>query len=96
MEYLNTAAERLSAEWPTVRVDTTVDENVAQGISNYAKMHKVDLIAMYTHDRKDIAKLIQRSVAKAVVRRSIAKGRLGQMTTIEVKIFTPQETLGGQ
>ena len=79
IEYLDTVAGRLLEEWPKVRVDTTVDDNVAQGISNYAKMHQVDLIAMYTHDRKGIAKLIQRSVAKGVVGRSSAKGKLDSL-----------------
>jgi nucleotide-binding universal stress UspA family protein len=41
----------------------------------------VDLIAMYTHDRKGIARLIKGSIASDV----------SKIAPIEVKVFKPRE-----
>ena len=68
-----------SVKW---QCDTWISDDVAQGILDYAKVHAVDLIAMYTHDRKGLARLLQKSVAKGVSERA----------EIAVKVYKPSET----
>ena len=63
------------------RREVVVAESVSEGIVDFAREEEVDLIAMYTHDRKGIARLIQGSTASDVSKR----------TPIEVKVFKPRE-----
>ena len=84
MIYLKAVIERLGGDPARWRCETTVAKSVAGGIVDVAGREGVDLIAMYTHDRKGLAKLIQRSVASAVQRRA----------SIDVKVFKPRELAG--
>jgi nucleotide-binding universal stress UspA family protein len=61
--------------------EAVVSRSVAEGITNYAIQEGVDLIAMYTHDRKGLARLIRGSIAAQVQRNS----------PIEVRVFRPRE-----
>ncbi len=63
------------------RGEVVVAESVSQGIVDFARKEEVDLIAMYTHDRKGIARLIKGSIASDVSKRA----------PIEVKVFKPRE-----
>jgi nucleotide-binding universal stress UspA family protein len=63
------------------RCEAVVSRSVAEGITNYAIQEGVDLIAMYTHDRKGLARLIRGSIAAQVQRNS----------PIEVRVFRPRE-----
>ncbi len=63
------------------RGEVVVAESVCQGIVDFAREEEVDLIAMYTHDRKGIARLIRGSIASDVSKRA----------PIEVKVFKPRE-----
>ena len=63
------------------RGEVVVAESVCQGIVDFARKEEVDLIAMYTHDRKGIARLIKGSIASDVSKRA----------PIEVKVFKPRE-----
>ena len=63
------------------RCEVVVWASVADGIANFAIREKVDLIAMYTHDRKGLAKLIKGSIAEKVQKRA----------TTEVRVFGPRE-----
>ena len=63
------------------RAEVAVAESVCQGIVDFAREEEVDLIAMYTHDRKGIARLIKGSIASDVSKRA----------PIEVKVFKPRE-----
>ena len=65
------------------RCETVVADSVSRGIVEFAKSEGVDLIAMYTHDRKGIAAMIKRSIAKDVQRSA----------PIDVKVFKPQELM---
>jgi nucleotide-binding universal stress UspA family protein len=47
-----------------------VSESVADAISDLALRENVDLIAMYSHDRRGIARLIKGSIAEKVQRKS--------------------------
>ena len=57
---------------------------MARGILEVAAGASVDLIAMYTHDRKGLARIFRGSVAREVQRRA----------SIEVRVFTPPELAG--
>ena len=61
--------------------EVTIADSVADGIVDYARREGVDLIAMYTHDRKGLAKLIKGSIA----------AKVKQSAPIEVRVFTPRE-----
>ena len=61
--------------------EVVVAESVSEGIVDFARKEEVDLIAMYTHDRKGIARLIKGSIARDVSKRA----------PIEVKVFKPRE-----
>ncbi len=63
------------------RGEVAVAESVCQGIVDFARKEEVDLIAMYTHDRKGIAKLIKGSIASDV----------GKRAPTEMKVFKPRE-----
>ena len=54
------------------RCEVVVADSVAEGIASFAMREGVDIVAMYTHDRKEIAKLIK----KASPRRSKKAGPL--------------------
>ncbi|HLF04318.1 MAG TPA: universal stress protein [Dehalococcoidia bacterium] len=70
------------------RYAVVVSRSVVQGIVDFAVREKVDLIAMYTHDRKGLAKLIKGSVAEKVLRNA------PRNAPIEVRVFRPRELAG--
>ena len=63
------------------RCEVRDSESVQDGIVDTAVHEAVDLIAMYTHDRKGLARIIRGSIAERVQKKA----------PIEVKVFTPQE-----
>lgn len=67
-----------SGSW---RYEVVVSDSVADGITDIARREEVDLIAMYTHDRKGLAKLIKGSISEKVQKRAAT----------QVQIFRPRE-----
>ena len=63
------------------RLEVEVANTVADGIIQLANRESVDLIAMYTHDRKLLARHIKRSIAREVQRRA----------STEVRVFGTRE-----
>ena len=63
------------------RLEVEVANSVADGIIRLADREAVDLIAMYTHDRKLLARHMKRSIAREVQRR----------TDTEVRVFGARE-----
>ena len=63
------------------RCEVVVSKSVAEGITSLAVQEGVDLIAMYTHDRRGLARLIKGSIAAKVERGS----------PTEVRVFRPRE-----
>ncbi len=63
------------------RCAVRVSESVPEGIVDTAVHEAVDLIAMYTHDRKGLARIIRGSIAERVQKKA----------PTEVEVFTPQE-----
>jgi len=81
MGFLKYFGDRLSEGRGRWRYEVAMSDSVAQGIADFAAKEEVDLIAMYTHDRKGLAKLIKGSVTEAVQRR----------VSTEVRIVRPRE-----
>ncbi|MEE8113735.1 MAG: universal stress protein [Nitrososphaerales archaeon] len=81
MGYLRDVIQRLGVHPDGFRCEVVVSKSVAEGITRLAGREGVDLIAMYTHDRKGLARLIKGSVAAKVERGS----------SIEVRVIPPRE-----
>jgi nucleotide-binding universal stress UspA family protein len=81
IDYLREVIQRLGGSPGRWYCEAIVWESVPEGIASFADRERVEVIAMYTHDRKGLAKLIRGSVAEKVK----------QKATIEVKVFPPQE-----
>ena len=85
MGYLRAVARRNTADGaPQWHCEVTVADSVADGIVRVAQGEAVDLIAMYTHDRKLLARHIKRSIAREVQRKS----------PVEVQVLGTQELSG--
>ncbi len=85
MGYLRCVAGHLIDAPGIWRCEVVECDSVAEGIADFAAREQVDLIAMYTHDRKGLAKLIRGSIAEKVQRRA----------PIEVRVFRPHELAAG-
>ena len=81
MGYLNYFADRPNKGPGRWRCEVAVSSSVPEGIADTAVQEEVDLIAMYTHDRKGLAKLIKGSIAEKVKERA----------TTEVRVVRPRE-----
>ncbi len=81
MGYLRDVVHRFGVQLDRFRCQVVVSKAVAEGITSFATAEGVDLIAMYTHDRKGLARLIKGSIATKVER--------GAPT--EVRVFRPRE-----
>ncbi|HMI49540.1 MAG TPA: universal stress protein, partial [Gemmatimonadaceae bacterium] len=68
--YLFGMATKLRREGVTVTIDVVIGENVASAIGDFASREKADLIAIATHGRGGLARLIRGSVADAVMHSS--------------------------
>ncbi len=86
--YLRDVVHRHGGQADRFRYQVVVSKSVAEGITSLAAQEGVDLIAMYTHDRKGLARLIKGSIAAQVERGS----------STEVRVFRPREfaEVGGQ
>lgn len=76
------------------RFEVEVDNSVADGIVRLADREQVDLIAMYTHDRKLLARHIKRSIAREVQRKATSEVRV--FGTRELGEHSAEETEAGQ
>ena len=85
MGYLRDAARRMGVEGVGMRCEVAVADSVSEGIVEFATKEEADLIAMYTHDRKGLARLIKGSIARDVQRK----------VPMAVKVFTPREVAVG-
>src|SRR5262249_26584654 len=66
--YLEGVADRLRARLPAVRVRLVVDDVPARAILREADVLRVDLIALETHGRRGLSRLMLGSVADKVIR----------------------------
>ena len=79
--YLRGVLRRSDGDPDRWSCEAVISDSVEEGIVDTAARNEVDLIAMYTHDRKGLAALVKKSIAKEVRRRA----------TREVKVFRPRE-----
>lgn len=70
MAYLRQVANKLNGKSVRSTCWVTVQASAATGIIGFANHQKTDLISMYSHDRKGLAKLIRGRVAKEVERKA--------------------------
>lgn len=66
-DYLFRTAKKLRKTGAPVRTDIVVSQNVAEAISDFAAREKADLIAIATHGRGGLARMLRGSVADAVM-----------------------------
>jgi nucleotide-binding universal stress UspA family protein len=81
MVYLKRMASRMGEGSAAATCSVVVSKDVVDCISNFALAESVDLIVMYTHDRKGLAKILKGSVAQKVQHK----------TPIEVRVIRPRE-----
>jgi nucleotide-binding universal stress UspA family protein len=80
IDYFRGVINRLEGSPGQWQGGAIVSGSVPEGIASFAAQENVDLIAMYTHDRKGLAKLIRGSVAEKVK----------QSATTKVRVFPPE------
>lgn len=85
MAYLNRIASRLRESSVDANTAVVVHDSVASAIVAYANRNSVDLISMFTHDRRGLAKLVKGSVAREVERRAV----------MPVRVFRPEDLATG-
>jgi len=78
---LEQVADHLRAEGLTVHTEVVIDQP-AVAILDYVRHHNVDLIAMATHGRSEVSRLLLGSVADKIVRGS----------NVPVLLYRPQHT----
>ena len=81
MAHLNRLSGELSESSIKSTCAVVVSTSVSECIANYASRENVDLIAMYTHGRTGLAKLLKGSVTADVKKR----------TSVEVQAFGSAE-----
>jgi nucleotide-binding universal stress UspA family protein len=86
IDYLREVIHRFGGAPGRWYCEAIVWESVPEGIARFADREGVEVIAMYTHDRKGLAKLIRGSVAEKVK----------QKATIEVMVFPPRELVDAE
>ena len=81
MQYLTELAGQLNADSNRWQCDVIEAPSVADGVASYATGEGVDVIAMSVHERKGLAKLTRRSIAKEIK----------QKAPVDVRIFPSSE-----
>ena len=79
LAYLNRIANRLRESSIQANTAVVVNDSVASAIVSFANRNSIDLISMFTHDRRGLARLVKGSVAREVERRAV----------IPVRVFRP-------
>ena len=81
LAYLNRIANRLKESTVQATTAVVVNDSVPAAIVSYANRNSVDLISMFTHDRRGLARLVKGSVAREVERRAV----------MPVRVFRPED-----
>ena len=85
LSYLNRIANRLQQSSVQATPAVVVNDSVPAAIVAYANRNSVDLISMFTHDRRGLARLVKGSVAREVERRAV----------MPVRVFRPEDLARG-
>ena len=86
LAYLNRIVNRLKETSVQASTAVVVNDSVPAAIVAYANRNSVDLISMFTHDRRGLARLVKGSVAREVERRAV----------MPVRVFRPEDLVPGQ
>lgn len=70
--YLFRRAREIRLQGVATTIDVVVAENVADAISDYAKRERADLIAIATHGRGGLARVLRGSVADAITKSAMS------------------------
>jgi nucleotide-binding universal stress UspA family protein len=81
MGYLKCVVGQLVQSQGRWRCEVIISDSVADAIADFAIQENVDLIAMFTHDRKGIAKLLKGSIAEEVQ----------QKVNVPLRVLRPRE-----
>lgn len=87
LEYMRGLVEQLGGDpdrWDRWRYRVAVAKSVPRAIVGAAEREAVDLIAMFTHDRVGLDRIIHGSIA----------GDVQRLCSIELKVFTPDDLSG--
>ena len=95
--YLRSVVRQQAWDAGNWRFEVEVNNSVADGIVRLADREQVDLIAMYTHDRKLLARHVKRSIAREVQRKAEREVRvfgtreLGELSAAEAEVGESQD-----
>jgi len=92
-EYLNRIAGELRTQGARVQTHVAHDEHAAGGIVLYAYMNNMDLIAMSTHGRGGLSRILLGSVAERVMRLTALPVLLWRPAGPEQPVDTPDGTV---
>jgi nucleotide-binding universal stress UspA family protein len=81
LDYLKSVAQQQGVQPAEWLFEVAVSDSVAEEIVNVARREQADLVAMYTHDRRGLAKIIRGSIAQKVK----------EISPVEVRAFPPRE-----
>ena len=85
LAYLNRIASRLEQSSCKATPAVVINDSVPAAIVAYANRNSIDLISMFTHDRRGLARLVKGSVAREVERRAV----------MPVRVFRPEDLAQG-
>ncbi len=88
-DYLVRMARKVRRNGVPVRTDIVINENVANAIGDFARHEKADLIAIATHGRGGVARMLRGSVADAVMH----SGRTSMLVFKPEKVAEKEESL---
>ena len=94
MFHLNRIVERLREASVKASADVVVNQSVADAIVAYGKQQEVDLISMYTHDRKGLARLMKGSVASDVEKKASSPVRVFRPGDLVASVAVQQDENG--
>ncbi len=86
LAYLNRIVNRLQESSVAATPAVVVNDSVPAAIVAFANRNSVDLISMFTHDRRGLARLVRGSVAQEVERRAV----------MPVRVFRPEDLGRGE
>jgi nucleotide-binding universal stress UspA family protein len=66
--YLTRRANEVRAQGVTARIDVVIGDNVSEAIAHFARREQADLVAIATHGRRGLARVVRGSVADGVIK----------------------------
>jgi nucleotide-binding universal stress UspA family protein len=98
--YLSRKAIDVRVRGVSARIDVVVGENIAQTITDFARKERADLIAIATHGRGTLGRILRGSVADGVTKSAVSSilvfhpERTLDMRLSEQSVTQPEEAVG--